>query len=489
MSPSRNVKPVPHSLLNVNRSTLATSPSAVHADVGNLDFQLLKDTSVELLCATIERLSRTFRDFQRTLLICRKTCETAQWRRIWGILQVSRAVTVEDPLSQIQPSILVRRGRPDRLRYDPSWKLFMYLRHCLRLLGPSHRRTLTEMPRFDEVGLSPPMPQEIGQLLQKTLAPWGHDLSLEEVVALPFISHCFDSIIPPAPSQVEQKGDICAAPTFINVGVISVLVHCVDSVHSTNNGNEFIIGPLAVTHRMRRQTVAANTLNKLQTIQTYALDGDYFPIHHHVVTFSCGDVRFSFHPSFVIFLRHLLRVYSVYFTARHEVSSTLPLNSRKALLAHHLWEGFGKLSNVVIQTAVEGMVAEIGLNNIEATVSVLSGSTTSNSQIRARPFTSGGCSNRLSELFIRVRQAQDKNNPFQFNEREVLASIVLADVSMHNGFRTFSDAAPSGNFLLDMRSLVVSIPRSALLTYQLVEEWRVQYLPYVFLLALYCLYN
>lgn len=474
--PSRSMTPIPQLRLRLGGSKAAMSPSSTHANVGNLDFQLLKNTSTEMLCATIDGLLHVFHDLQRPFSVCKKSLYTAQWRRVWGIFQVSRTAVIEDPLTQIQPSFLIQTGRPARLRDNPSWKLFMYLRHSLRLLGPSHRRTLMEMPRFDEVGLLPPVPQEIGQLLQKLLASWGYDLSVEETMALPFISYCFGPTVEPPATTTGHAGSH-TAPIFINLGVIRVLIHNVHSTPPLTDENEFIIGPLMVTHRARRKAVAFHSLNKLQSVQTYTFDGDYIPVHHHAITFSLGDIRFSFHPNFVIFLQRLLPLYSAYFAPRNDPPSSLPLNSRKVLLNHNLWECFGKVSQITIQAAVEGMVAEIGLKNMDTSTSILSGLVIPHSQHRARPFNSVSCTMRLSELFTRVRQAQDKSNPFQFNEREVLASIDLTKVSLHNSFRALGDVPPNGSCLLTMRSIVISIPRSALLTYKLVEAWRIQYLP------------
>ncbi|GJJ06705.1 hypothetical protein Clacol_000901 [Clathrus columnatus] len=475
---SRNMKLLSQSKLRLGGSKAAVSPSSMHANIGNLNFELLGNASVEIICATIQNLIRTYHDLRRPFSICKKTVHTAQWRRVWGILQVSRAIPIDDPLSQIQPSYLIQTGRPDRLRYDPSWKLFMYLRHCLRLLGPGHRRTLMEMPRFDEVGLLPPTPQEISQVLERRLGTWGYDLSREHVMALPFMSCCFSPIIQPS-SSTQGRGP-CTIPIFVDTGIIAVLIHGVDSVPSVNTGNVFTIGPLAASYRTRKQTVTAQPLNKLHSIHTHILDGEYLPVHHHVLTLSMGDIRFSFHPNFVIFLQRLLPLYSEYLAPVHEGPSALPLNSKKALMTHNLWECFVRISQVAIQAAVEGMVAEIGFKDMDTTGSVLSSSAIARSQLRSRSFASGSCILRFSELFVRVRQAQDKHDPFRFNEREVLASLVLTQASLHNSCRTLGgDAAPDGSCLLAMQSVVISVPRSVLLTYQLIEEWRVQYLPKV----------
>ncbi|RDX54978.1 hypothetical protein OH76DRAFT_1397305 [Lentinus brumalis] len=61
---------------------------------------------------------------------------------IHGVLACSHERSVVDPLSTIQPSYLVQRGLPDKLRKDTTFKFLVYLRNCLRFVDEVDRQAI-----------------------------------------------------------------------------------------------------------------------------------------------------------------------------------------------------------------------------------------------------------------------------------------------------------------------------------------------------------
>jgi protein CSF1 len=452
--------------------TVSTSDN-FHMELGDMRLQFLGKASPEIIIATLDSVASIVRE---ATTHAKRTKRATREHHIWSALQYCRSIHMDDPLAMTQPSLLVQEGRPQRMRSNATWKLFMYLRHCLRFLSSSQREMLSrETPLLDTSDL-PEQMDDLINILHERLAGWGFDLSHEEVAILPFVRHCF----PSTHTSAYKPRNLCGHLPILSFHSGTLLFSVFERAASLEStvGNTLTFGPLHLVYRCNSQKLRMLPVKiSGAAVGTVLSDLDSISTRHHVLSAVTEDVRYTIHPSFIVFLQRLLRLHGKYAFKQPTISIPPHYASR---VPDDYWECFIVVKHISIQAAVEGMVLEVGLTDVNSVVSVLC-ATPPRAQPRLRRSISGHFILKSSQLYTRVRQADDKAEPFSSNGRDILTSLAFSSLVIDANYRMTGEQPAVIHGLLAMDTLVLSVPRSALLTYRLIEEWRTQYLPSVFL--------
>lgn len=450
-----------------------STDASVRADLGALKFQFLGDACSEMIAASIDNIICLADDLRTSFSNRCGGNKAGRQQQILSILQSCQNIHIEDPLAQIQPSFLIQSGRPLIMRRDPSWKLFMYLRHCLRWLAFSRRQDLARLPYAKDVAFIPPDLKRIISTIQEKLNDWGYELSEDEVAKLPFLQYC--GFFPCQRITTEITTHARIPSISLHTGAVSITVSVSSSGSHAAMDNTFSFGPVYFTYRERNVKTTISTLGIPNVPATSMFpDAEAISTRHYVASVSLDTVQLRIYPNFIIFLQRILPLHGKYFHYPNRKPSQPKPSHNKVFLANSYWDLFVEIHHISMQAAVEGMVAEIGLKDLRILAPMLHDI---GIQARPKPFTSANSFMKISQLYSQVRQAQDETNPFLGHDRDTLARIAWEALVMHMTYRVEGEASPVLHGAISVNSLVVSVPRSALLTYKLVEEWRTQYLP------------
>ena len=476
MSVSHPLSTTNRGLLQVSRQcafeldeskTISTSDN-FHMELGDTRLQFLGKASPEVMIAALDSIASIIREVATHAKRSRR--KTRQYQ-IWSTLRFCRSIHMDDPLAMTQPSLLVQEGRPQQMRSDATWKLFMHLRYCLRFLSTSHRELLGKETPPSDLSLLPEQIDELIAILQERLAAWGFDLSHREVAMLPFVQCCF-----PSHSSTSKPRELCDHLPILSFhsGTLTFSVFERGTSLDANLGNTLTFGPLHLVYRYKSQKPKHLSVKALGTsVGTFLSDLDSTSTRHHVLSAVVEDVRYTIRPSFIVFLQRLLRLHGKYASNNLTVSTPSQYESRRP---NDCWECFVQIKHISVQAAVESMVLAVGLTDVNLVLSVLSATSLPRAQPRLRRFTSGHCLLKSSELYTRVKQADDKAEPFSSNGRDILTSLTSSSLIIDAGYRMTGEHPAVVHGLLTMDTLMLNVPRSALLTYRLLEEWRTQYL-------------
>lgn len=450
--------------LEIDESRTIYTSNNFHMTLGDARAQLLGKASLEILTVTLDSLVSFFRE---TATQAPRTCHLRATRQhqFRNILESCRSTVIEDPLTLIQPSILVQRGRPLRLRRDPTWKLFMYLRHCLRFHTVSELVMVTSP---SDGSLSSVQMDDLFTILHERLAGWS-ELPRQEVARLPFVQYCFGSMVH---SSVDKSRDPYAHLPILAFHTGTFIFSVFERSPSLGNSNTLTLGPFHLVYRYRKQQLKTLPVKMSGTSVGPFLDPT--SIRHHILSATVEDVRYTIHPSFIIFLQRLLWLHGKFGSTKPTTASPVSDGSQRS---DDYLECFVEVQHISIQAAVEGMVLSVGLTNVNLAASVLYAAPTPRSQPRLRRFISGNCLIKSHQLYTHVRQAYDEAEPFRSNGRDVLTGLAFSSLAIDTSCRMTGEHPPVIHGLLTMDSLMLNVPRSALLTYRLIEEWRTQYLP------------
>jgi len=476
-----------HSMSQMNKSSRATRKfqiglkesrtvstlTRLHVDLGDIDSRFFGHGSSEMIVATLDNLLRMAQDIRLDLVRRQARFKAARQRQIWDVLQYGKTIRADDPLAQSQPSFLIQSGRPLNIRRNPSWKLFMYIRHCLRWIVFSQRQVLSRLPSSKDITFELPSQDAVVDVLLDRLNDWGTETTKEEIATLSFLRYCgFEEGILPNPDTHKTMPSMSLRTGLISFGLSDSALD-----HHSGLDNTFSLGPLHVNY-CRRLPKTTMTPRKIGNIATNA----FFPqletknTLHHVLSAVVATIDLTIFPSFILFLQQLLPLHGKYFQYRSSKPGTNPPTAPiiRTEGMDDYWEVFVDINRGSLQAAVEGMALEVGVSRLRLTTSLLKGVAL---QVRPRPITSINGFLGFSESFMQVRQALDETNPFVGQERDILARLSLRGLILDLTYHSEGDSPPVVHGLISMDGALASVPRSAFLTYKLVEEWRVQYLP------------
>ena len=451
-------------------SKILSTSDNLHVKLGDTRVQFLGRASPEIMTVTLHSLLSVVRE-SVTYTERAGRFKMARQYQVSSIFLICRNIYIDDPLAVTRPSLLVQSGRPQRMRSDATWKLFMYLRYCLRFLDVSQKEMISSLSDSSD---PPVQMDDLLAILQDKLAGWGVELPREEVALLPLIRICFPSTQSFADKPHGLFTHLPVISFYSGTLVFSVSESSTTSLDNTL-GNTLSLGPLHLVYRQKaRKLTMLPAKISAPPGGTILSDLDSTSTRHHVLSAVVDDVCYTIHPSFILFLQRLLRLHGKY-ASSSPVTSTPSLDVSRRL--DDYWECFVALRHMSVQAAVEGIVLAVGLTNINLVTSVLQATPLPRSQSRLRPSISGHSLLNASQLYTGVRQAYDRTQPFSSNGRDILASLAFSSLMIDSTYRITGEHPAVIHGLLAMDSLMLSVPRSALLTYRLIEEWRTQYLP------------
>lgn len=393
---------------------------------------------------------------------------------IHGILAYSRDRSVVDPLSTIQPSYLVQRGVPDKLRKDTTFKFLVYLRTCLRFLDEHEREALHTF----EPGIS------IDEMLDTLQTQWfgaaGDDDStnlsqqtlLQELFKDPQTHHL------PKPTVWELPYE---SATFALGGTHLTLRHPTESLQSN-----LICGPIAiVTHQQKAdflQPVAWMPGKSFPNIATHIRE------RHNLlrlaVCATLDHISSTVYPEAVEFMQvalHEYRRHSVQFRTalkkRHATDvdvehASLPsprLSPNKSTVTLSV-DCTLSLRSFTFTAAAQQLVVRFKHTDLLYGSSVLA---TPPAQEHSEWDISTNQSLVFGSVFFEGCSAATTANP----KERILASLALSNATTNIVLQQDTHNSLTVRVLTLLEKIHLDVPRSALRLHRFLESWRADYLP------------
>ncbi|KII92575.1 hypothetical protein PLICRDRAFT_134291 [Plicaturopsis crispa FD-325 SS-3] len=377
---------------------------------------------------------------------------------VLGILKHSDDKSIIDPLSTTQPSYLVQSGHPHELRTDPTFKFLIHLRVCLWHVNHSARDAMRSGYN-NEVD-----PAELQRLVDSRLA----SLALDADVSKDAESSAMEFLFPSATKSDPKShpGDEDRVPlSLASLAVDHVTVVIRDRKDMASS--ELSVSHSTVTARLQMPELMQHPLDPISFSQVSLRDKGPRTLHRLTVSLCLGDITLSVLPPLMSFVQRVLRV------RRHYCSPEVVDASPKPSVLSPTRSDFSgtftlSLQRVRLRAIAENLTFELGTSGVNLASSVL---------IRSSPNSSDQAMNHsllFRDLSLRARSPNSKS---QEMDSDILASLAFTDCKINAVLRQ----EPTANTIIRMawsaRGLQLSVPRSAIRLYRVVEEWRADFLP------------
>jgi hypothetical protein len=430
----------------------------VSVDIGHSSPEYVAATGLAL-ADSVKELSRIYKRWS-------VRASTSTQNLLYGILEASANKFIVDPYSTIQPSYLVQRGRPNKLRTDPILVLLHYLRRCLREMGPSERQAI----RSTYMELEP-------DVLFKTLLP----LLESRLVALALDAEAsngrsIERLFPSLRLKADQESTGRHLPfTFGSLKMWRADL-AIRNPDRRLSPSQFHLTSLAAVARIRAPKLfSPHAFTSAVLSQTSLRDRSRYNIRQYAASISVGDVNLTILPHLMNFAQQVLRVHRRYGViispSGHVASAALePKLAKQSTEAIHLVLTFC-LQSFRVEAAAENLICVFGLSGIQI------GST-----ILAKPVTGhqGLCDQSMNhsivfnQILLRARSNVDTSKR---SDSDILASLVFGGGKCNAVMHQEPSSSSILRTVLFVKNLQLNVPRSAIRLYRFIEEWRADFLP------------
>ena len=461
----------------------STQPRAMLRRVSSLDLKTCRISAHSgVLACHISSLTSTFSQHSplhiatvsASLASCVKKIHSQRirWRSqssslmrqtVRHILQVHQGRDVLDPLSAHRPAYLVHRGKPYQLRQDSSFRFLFCLRYLLGQLDTTQRNeidafTSNVMISWEDLVTLLPGASNGGPLTDP-------DASDSQDVAL------LRLLFPDSPSSpAEVGGDGSQIQPF----TFSLDHFGIDVWDSGNRSrNEVVVKSLVVTCGGRSFTLIQPSLSRSPAVKERQQRNE---LRRMVASIAVDDCMVTIFPHALDFTQQVL---SAAHTHHHPPLTappgspsmsveSLPRQLRKATSIEVTFN----LRRSSLRAATEKLIIEFQAHGLTTASSVLLEPPTSDT-VPPGSTTSMNHSLLFSKVALRacaagVPEAQDQH---------VLASLSFEDGKFNAVLRQEQLSSMASRIVLSLRTMELSVPRSAMRLYKFAEEWRADYLP------------
>ena len=370
---------------------------------------------------------------------------------------------VLDPLSAHRPAYLVHRGKPYRLRQDSSFRFLFCLRYLLGQLDAAQRKEIDAftpnvvIPREDLVALLSGAPD--GGPLADPDTSDSQDVAVLRV------------LFPDSPSQTTEVGG--GDGSQIRSFAFSLDHLGIDVWDSGNRSrNEVVVKSLVISCGGRSSTLIQPSLSRSPTVKERQHRN---VLRRIVASIAVDDCMVTIFPHALDFTQKVLSAVRIHHPSpaappgSPAVSvESLPRQERKAISIDVAFN----LQRSSLRAATEKLIIEFRTSGLTAASSLLLEPSTSDT-VSAGSTTSMNHSLLFSKVALRacaagVPEAQDQH---------VLASLSFEDGKSNVVLRQEQLSTMASRIVLSLRTLELSVPRSAMRLYKFAEEWRADYLP------------
>ncbi|KAL6305048.1 hypothetical protein BKA93DRAFT_731948 [Sparassis latifolia] len=384
---------------------------------------------------------------------------------IHQVLKYSRQRPVVDPLSTIQPSFLVQKGRPDKLRKSISFKFLVYLRNCLRHLEAPERRAILALEPDLQSGISL---DDIISTLESNHFSLGFDDDASNLSQQSLLQELFphSNTFSTHPKSSRDALPFVAASIHLKLIKLSIL-HPVGRIRSI-----FSLCPLLIVFHIGSSLLLQSSTSNQGKNHSNILN-ERGNIRRISVSVCLDRVTSTIFPQSMPFIQVLLRAQRQYSFNRRpqqgdEDSSSMAVHTT----SHRVYiTGIVAIQQVHITAATDNL-------KVEYTAGCLTYASTSLLHIPSNGRNSGRMSTNHSLMFGGMAlQACSVADSSRSREHAVLASLKLERGRTNCVLLQDSQTNPAIRVMFGLEKLRVNVPRSALRLYRFIEEWRADYLP------------
>ncbi|VDB95270.1 unnamed protein product [Peniophora sp. CBMAI 1063] len=445
--------------------TAALTSHRVAVSWNTMGVNLEHSVGHHLLDAVVPYLQPVLDAVQALPRVSRRDEHLAQ-RQLFRILEWSSEHPVVDMLSTNQPSYLVQTGRPQALRISPLSKLFVHLRASLASMSLAERREVASAtstdalpPREDMAAL---LDHQIGQLLGFS---GEADISSTDLLGRLFSSW----------SLSEPRRD---EPELPITAVDIVYKSCRLSILDPNGGTACHVGTTGLRVSVQMMPMDLHPI----TPSRKAEQGRVVMYRHAVSAIGINGVDVLVLPHLLHFIRRSLslrsRVEDIVASVRPPSSTASAASSNPSSPvisltrpATSLYGDFSfTMGTMRVQIAEEKLVLVYSASRFAFVTTALK-----------RQPTPGKTefSINSSLLFDSIALAAHSvtTRGASIRPRDMLAEFSISKSSSNVVFRHEAQMSPSIRGLINLGSMRLSVPRSAIRLLKFVEEWREDYLP------------
>ncbi|KAG6911117.1 hypothetical protein DXG01_003857 [Tephrocybe rancida] len=359
-----------------------------------------------------------------------------------------------DPLSTIQPSYLVQKGIPHKLRSDTTFRFLYHLRNCLWHLEAHERDWSMQQVDLDTLILA----------LEARLIALDPDSY--NVAQLSSLQPLFPILQIDSPSLVPVDITVPSRSLALRFTKLSIVV--LDP--STIFPSELVVADVDI----RAHAVTSNILQLPSLDNTMSQTSLREKRSQNVLKCSAlvhfGDVTLTVSPHLMGFAQHVLRVRRYFLSISSSIDKPMhspspgSINGYTQLYSADVLLSLGHLR---VRAAAENLVFEFGLSGVRGASSLLFHSQ-----------ASGGQSMNHSLLFDKIFiRARSPSNVAKRSEQDILASLELTFGRLSTLVRTESSLKTKLRLVFSLGDLQLLVPRSALRLYRFIQEWRADFLP------------
>ena len=379
----------------------------------------------------------------------RSNTALAKGEIISRVLMLTHGKAIIDPLSTIQPSYLVQRGRPYKLRTDLIFRFLFHLRNCLGHLRSS-RCQLSDPPTFnDEIAAL--------NLLQSRLSALALDVDRPKVPDLAFPGVSFPGV------KKATRPSLSSFQAFRSLSLRARRIEVAITHPSGRSSSQIILTELLISASSRTlDLVPPPSLSQMTLSQVSLFNREKRIIRFLILSILVSDVEFVVLPQLMTFAQQALRVrrQSRYQSDGFQVACPAT-DHTDAPNTPERW-------NTHITSSIDNLKVCAAAENLTFEFQALG------ARFASTLFDSQSFALDSNTILLQARSTGKPTRPV---DQDILASLTFTGVKSI----AFVTQDPSSNMTIRAstatRDFRFNVPRSAIRLYRFIEEWRADYLP------------
>ncbi|KAI0093075.1 hypothetical protein BDY19DRAFT_882324 [Irpex rosettiformis] len=391
---------------------------------------------------------------------------------LFAALQREENKDVLDPLSTIQPSYLIQRGRPHRIRTDAGTKYLLFLRHHLQYMGPSKLGELFRLP--DEVSQHN-FTIDATELFKRQLIKLAGEIELPYISPKSPLAGLLELERDTRPASPGSAGGLVLSQFALKLSSLYATCRSRDSISS-----EFVLRSVLISIRSRSAAsyhpYVTSTAKSATTLSLTRERGRQ-DVQYFGAIISIGDVALSVYPSLVTFAQTVVHTMKVHRLGPFDINSG---PSRSVSQTRTPDSGSSKAiyvdvalvtRSVKFKAGAEKLLLEYKASAIDFTSTMLFRPPVPERRLWE---VSMNHSLMMDEICVQAYSVADLSKP---NEFAVLAAFIIGGGRVNVLIRRDIESQQVLRATVGLEYIHLNVPRSAIRLYRFMEEWRADYLP------------
>lgn len=388
------------------------------------------------------------------------------WQRQSSFLSLVLDYSLKNPatdlLSAVQPSFLVQKGKPERMRQDKIWKLLFYLRHSLGDASPNTRLSFTP----------PDMRMVDTDTIPKSYqVPWA-----DEQIPTSDIPG-FKKVLTDKPPV--RRADNANVQTCQQVSFRSTSLKVIFEASSPLSNSSLTASEIDLrADILSRRVVIAPLVSPfpLTSRRPSGSDLDSHGSLNVLLCLSIGSVQITIFPHIISFIQnaiHGVRYFTSHDTSMdagkpRDTTNTSFLRRIEGLL---ICDARILIHRSLIEAAAENIIFEVTSQEVS------SSSLVRLSKTSAKPDATADFSVNhtvgFDEFAIRARARAFSES--KYKENDLLAGFVISGGLLCSLLQSNEPQGSMARNTMHINTMELSVPRSAIRLYHFIEQWKEDY--------------